>query len=161
MSESARPDAPACVAPHIVAVDDDDDVRRVLVEYLSDQDLRVTAVASGREMLAMIESEPIDLLLLDLRLPGEDGLALARRVREMGRIPILILSGRSEEADRVMGLELAADDYITKPFVRVSCWHEFVPCCAVSTARKPSMSTTLRCAPIALRAGSSTCACTG
>ncbi|HWK75868.1 MAG TPA: response regulator [Povalibacter sp.] len=116
MSESARPDAPACIAPHIVAVDDDGDVRRVLVEYLSDQDLRVTAVASGREMLAMIESEPIDLLLLDLRLPGEDGLALARRVREMGRIPILILSGRSEEADRVMGLELAADDYITKPF---------------------------------------------
>lgn len=106
----------AGVVPHILAVDDDRDIRNVLVEYLGNQDLRVTAVASGREMLAVIDAEPIDLVLLDLRLPGEDGLALARRVRERGGIPILILSGRTDEADRVMGLELAADDYVTKPF---------------------------------------------
>lgn len=104
------------VAPHVLALDDDADVRRVLTDYLSRQDLRVTAVATGREMLAMIEREPVDLLLLDLRLPGEDGLALARRVRETSKVPILILSGRADEADRVMGLELAADDYVTKPF---------------------------------------------
>lgn len=104
------------VAPHVLALDDDADVRRVLTDYLGRQDLRVTAVATGREMLALIEREPVDLLLLDLRLPGEDGLALARRVRETSKVPILILSGKAEEADRVMGLELAADDYVTKPF---------------------------------------------
>ena len=67
-------------------------------------------------MLSILGSEPVDLLLLDLRLPGENGLELARRVREISRVPILILSGQSDEADRVMGLELAADDYVTKPF---------------------------------------------
>ncbi|HKE95377.1 MAG TPA: response regulator transcription factor, partial [Povalibacter sp.] len=104
------------VTPHVLALDDDPDVRQVLAQYLREQDLRVTAVATGREMLAVIESEPIDLLMIDLRLPGEDGLALARRVRETSTMPIVILSARAEEADLVMGLELAADDYITKPF---------------------------------------------
>jgi len=104
------------VAPHVLALDDDPDVRNVLVQYLGAQDLRITAVASGREMLQVIADEPVDLLLLDLRLSGEDGLTLARRVRENSAIPILILSGKAEEADLVMGLELAADDYITKPF---------------------------------------------
>ena len=104
------------VAPHVLALDDDPDVRKVLVQYLSAQDLRITAVASGREMLQVIESEPVDLLMIDLRLSGEDGLTLARRVRETSAIPILILSGKAEEADLVMGLELAADDYVTKPF---------------------------------------------
>jgi two-component system, OmpR family, response regulator len=105
-----------CVAPHVLALDDDPDVRKVLVQYLSAQELRVTAVATGREMLQVIESEPIDLLMIDLRLSGEDGLALARRVRETSALPILIVSGKTDEADLVMGLELAADDYITKPF---------------------------------------------
>jgi len=104
------------VPPHILILDDDPDIRRILVEYLGDQDLRVTAVASGREMLEIVEKDAVDLLLLDLRLPGEDGLDLARRLREFSRVPIVILSERSEEADRVMGLELAADDYVTKPF---------------------------------------------
>jgi DNA-binding response OmpR family regulator len=66
--------------------------------------------------LQLLETEAISVLLLDLRLPGEDGMTLARRVREISKIPIIILSGRSDEADRVMGLELAADDYVTKPF---------------------------------------------
>ena len=102
--------------PHVLALDDDADIRRVLAEYLSGHDLRVTAVATGGEMLELFENEPIDVLLLDLHLPGEDGLALARKVRELSRVPIIILSGRTDEADRVMGLELAADDYVTKPF---------------------------------------------
>lgn len=110
------PLAVASVPPHILALDDDPDIRRVLVDYFHDQDLRVTAVATGREMLAIVQNEPVDVLLLDLRLPGEDGLALARRVREISSMPILILSGKTDEADRVMGLELAADDYVTKPF---------------------------------------------
>jgi DNA-binding response OmpR family regulator len=104
------------VAPHVLALDDDPDVRNVLVQYLSEQDLRITAVGSGREMLQVIEDEPVDLLMIDLRLSGEDGLTLARRVRATSAIPIMILSGKAEEADRVMGLELAADDYVTKPF---------------------------------------------
>jgi two-component system, OmpR family, response regulator len=104
------------IAPHVLALDDDADVRNVLVQYLSGQDLRITAVASGREMLEVIENEPVDLLMIDLRLSGEDGLTLARRVRESSALPILILSGKAEEADLVMGLELAADDYVVKPF---------------------------------------------
>jgi len=104
------------VAPHILALDDDADIRKVLLEYLSGHDYRVSAVARGQEMLAILGSEPVDLLLLDLRLPGENGMELARRVRELSQVPILILSGQSDEADRVMGLELAADDYVVKPF---------------------------------------------
>jgi two-component system OmpR family response regulator len=104
------------VPAHILALDDDADIRKVLVDYLGRQDLRVSAVARGQEMLAILEHEPVDLLLLDLRLPGENGLELARRVRELSRVPIMILSGQSDEADRVMGLELAADDYVVKPF---------------------------------------------
>ncbi len=104
------------VSPHILALDDDADIRKVLIEYLSGQDYRVSAVARGQEMLAILKCEPVDLLLLDLRLPGENGMELARRVRELSQVPILILSGQSDEADRVMGLELAADDYVVKPF---------------------------------------------
>ena len=102
--------------PHVLVVDDDPDFRTILSEYLSNHDFRVSAVASGVAMLKLLETEPIDIVLLDLRLPGEDGMALARQIRETHKVPIIILSGRSDEADRVMGLELAADDYITKPF---------------------------------------------
>ena len=104
------------VRPHILALDDDADLRKLLLDYLSGQDFRVTTVARGQEMLAVLQQEPVDLLLLDLRLPGEHGMELARRVREISQLPILILSGQSDEADRVMGLELAADDYMVKPF---------------------------------------------
>ncbi len=104
------------VASHILALDDDPDIRKILVDYLCGQDFRVSAVATAREMLAILNDEPVDLLLLDLRLPGENGMDVARRTREVSRVPIVILSGRTDEADRVMGLELVADDYITKPF---------------------------------------------
>jgi DNA-binding response OmpR family regulator len=97
-------------------IDDDVGVRELMVEYLGKNDLRVTAGASGREMFEVMEREAIDLVLLDLKLPGEDGMQLARALRERGNVPIVLLTGRNEEADRVMGLELGADDYITKPF---------------------------------------------
>jgi DNA-binding response OmpR family regulator len=100
----------------VLAVDDDPDLRKVLTQYLADNELRVTAVASGAEMDEVLRREVIDCVVLDLRLPGEDGLAIARRLREQCSIPILMLTGRTEEADRVMGLELGADDYLTKPF---------------------------------------------
>jgi DNA-binding response OmpR family regulator len=108
------PDSPSW--PHVLAVDDDPDVRAVLAEYLGDNELRVTAVATGSDLLAVMARETVDLLVLDVRLRGEDGMQIARRLRETSSIPILMLTGRAEEADRVMGLELGADDYLTKPF---------------------------------------------
>jgi DNA-binding response OmpR family regulator len=73
-------------------------------------------VATGKELAAVMAREVVDLVVLDVRLPGEDGMHIARRLREQSAIPILMLTGRAEEADRVMGLELGADDYLTKPF---------------------------------------------
>src|SRR5258706_13158606 len=101
---------------HILAVDDDPSVRKVICDYLGDNDIRVTALASGREIADVMTREVIDLLVLDWRMPGEDGLAIARRLRAESKVPIIMLTGRKDEADRVMGLELAADDYLTKPF---------------------------------------------
>lgn len=101
---------------HILAVDDDPSMRQMIADYLSDNELRVTAVASGKELNAILARESIDLLILDVRLPGEDGMQIARELREQSDLPIIMLTGRRDEADRVMGLELGADDYLTKPF---------------------------------------------
>lgn len=103
--------------PHVLAVDDDPSIRDLLAEYLSENELRVSAVASGAECMALLARETVDLVVLDVRLHGEDGMQIARRLRESSAtMPILMLTGRAEEADRVMGLELGADDYLTKPF---------------------------------------------
>src|SRR5262245_31902401 len=102
--------------PHILAIDDDAAVREMVAEYLGQNDFRVTTCASGDELKAAMARELVDLVILDLRLQGEDGMQIARRLREESAIPILMLTGRVEEADRVMGLELGADDYLTKPF---------------------------------------------
>jgi DNA-binding response OmpR family regulator len=102
---------------HILAVDDDASVRQMIVDYLGDNEMRVTAIASGREIVQVMARETIDLLILDLRMPGEDGMKIARKLREDSGLPIIMLTGRHDEADRVMGLELGADDYVTKPFV--------------------------------------------
>jgi two-component system, OmpR family, response regulator len=103
-------------APHILAIDDDAAMRNLIASYLAENELRVTTAASGAEMAAALATHAIDLVLLDLRLAGEDGMQLARELREEGETPIIIVSGRQEEADRVMALELGADDYLTKPF---------------------------------------------
>ena len=104
------------IAPHILVIDDDSTIRELVVEYLGNNDLRVSAGSSGRELFELIDREAIDLVLLDLKLPGEDGMQLARSLRDRANVPLIFLTGRNEEADRVMGLELGADDYITKPF---------------------------------------------
>jgi two-component system OmpR family response regulator len=103
-------------APHLLVIDDDPAVRDLVVEYFQKNDLRVSAAGSGREMFELLDREAIDLVLLDVKLPGEDGMQLARALRERATVPIVLLTGRNEEADRVMGLELGADDYVTKPF---------------------------------------------
>jgi DNA-binding response OmpR family regulator len=102
--------------PHILVIDDDASIRDLVSEYLGRNEMRVSTAASGREMFERVDHEAIDLVLLDLKLPGEDGMLLARQLRERANLPIVLLTGRNEEADRVMGLELGADDYITKPF---------------------------------------------
>ena len=102
--------------PHVLAVDDDPVIRELIADYLGQNDLRVTTVADGAAMREVIAEQVVDLIVLDLRLKAEDGMALARTLCDESVIPIIMLTGRSEEADRVMGLELGADDYLTKPF---------------------------------------------
>jgi len=102
--------------PHVLLVDDDPSIRELVTDYLAGNELRVSAVADGKAMQAILADQVVDLVVLDLKLRGEDGMALARRLRDESEIPIVMLTGRSEEADRVMGLELGADDYLTKPF---------------------------------------------
>jgi len=104
------------VPPHIIVIDDDPTFRQMLADYLTDYDLRVTTLSSGRDIALIIARESIDLVLLDLRLArGEDGMQIARKLREESNIPIVILSARQEEGARAMGLEVGADDYLTKP----------------------------------------------
>ena len=102
--------------PHVLVVDDDVAVRQLVDEYLGQNDFRVSGVAGGAELMAAFRAQVLDLVLLDLRLRGEDGMQLLRQLRAESQIPVIILTGRAEEADRVMGLELGADDYLTKPF---------------------------------------------
>ena len=103
-------------SPHILVVDDDPALRELMSDYLLENQFQVTAVATGTEMNAVLQETVIDLVLLDLRLGGEDGMQLARRLRDASELPVIIMTGKQDEADRVMGLEIAADDYVTKPF---------------------------------------------
>ncbi|HEY0232296.1 MAG TPA: response regulator [Dokdonella sp.] len=107
---------PEAVHSHILVVDDDPQIRTLLEEYLAENTLRVSVASSSLEMSRILADEAIDLIILDLRLAGEDGMAIARALREQSAIPIVMLTGVRDEADRVMGLELGADDYMTKPF---------------------------------------------
>src|SRR6266853_3972059 len=108
--------APPTALAHVLAVDDDPVIREAIADYLSQYEFRVTAVSDGGAMQAVLAHEVVDLVVLDLTLRAEDGMTLARRLRDDSAIPIIMLTGRREEADRVMGLELGADDYLTKPF---------------------------------------------
>ena len=102
--------------PHVLIVDDDREIRGLLAQYLEKHDFRTTAVADGREMRRTLERAHVDLLVLDLMLPGEDGLSLCRELRSRSQLPIIMLTARGEDVDRIVGLELGADDYVAKPF---------------------------------------------
>ncbi len=107
------------IAPdHILIVDDDREIRELLATYLEKNGLKATAVASGRQMRAVLADTPVDLVVLDLMMPGEDGLTLCRDIRagKHRNLPILMLTARAEESDRILGLEMGADDYLVKPF---------------------------------------------
>ena len=103
---------------HILIVDDDREIRELLAAYLEKNGMRATAVANGRQMRAALDQHAIDLVVLDLMLPGEDGLTLCRELRagKWRAVPVLMLTARGEETDRIVGLEMGADDYLTKPF---------------------------------------------
>ncbi len=101
---------------HVLVVDDEPRIRAMLRRYLVGEGLRVSDAADGTAMRGVLERDAIDLVLLDLMMPGEDGLALARYIRQRSEIPIIMLTGKGDLIDRVVGLEAGADDYIAKPF---------------------------------------------
>ncbi|HET9108918.1 MAG TPA: response regulator [Steroidobacteraceae bacterium] len=102
--------------PHLLIVDDDREIRSLLSQYLEKNEFRTTAVADGREMRRVLDRASIDLIVLDLMLPGEDGLSLCRELRTRSQIPVIMLTARGEDVDRIVGLEVGADDYLPKPF---------------------------------------------
>ena len=102
--------------PHILFVEDDADIRSLVADFLSQNGYRMSVARDGRELDRALEVSRIDLLILDIMLPKEDGLSMCRRIRAMSDIPIIMLTARGSEIDRVVGLEMGADDYLTKPF---------------------------------------------
>ncbi len=106
----------AMATPNILVVEDDRETRSLIAKYLRGNGCNVTAATDGREMSRAMADHRVDLLILDVMLPGEDGLSLCRSIRETSQIPVILLTARSEEVDRIIGLEMGADDYIAKPF---------------------------------------------
>jgi two-component system OmpR family response regulator len=106
----------AQITRRILLVDDDPEGAQLSAQVLNESGFEVSAVACAREMDATLQREQIDLILLDVVLPGEDGFSICRRLRAASSVPIVMLSGCNEDADRIVGLELGADDFVTKPF---------------------------------------------
>lgn len=101
---------------HILVVDDHKDIRDLVARYLTEHGYRVTTAKDGKAMKAALSASAIDLVILDVMMPGEDGLSLCRNLREQGAMPVIMLTAMAEQTDRVVGLEMGADDYLTKPF---------------------------------------------
>jgi two-component system, OmpR family, response regulator len=104
------------IGPNVLIVDDDHRIRSMLGIYLSERSMHVREAADGRQMFAVLQSTPVDVVLLDIMLPGDDGFTLCRRLRAYSAVPVILLTAMNEATDRVVGLELGADDYISKPF---------------------------------------------
>ena len=102
---------------HILVVDDHQDIRELLATYLSQHGFEVTTAENGEQLRQLMAEQRYDLVVLDLMMPGEDGLSLCRHIREIQGPPVIMLTAMSEDADLVVGLEIGADDYVTKPFV--------------------------------------------
>jgi two-component system OmpR family response regulator len=103
---------------HILIVDDDREIRQMVADYLRKNGLRASEAADGREMRAVLDTNAIDLIVMDVMMPGEDGLTLTRNLRagKHRAIPVVMLTAREDQTDRIIGLEMGADDYVTKPF---------------------------------------------
>jgi two-component system OmpR family response regulator len=102
--------------PHILVVDDDREIRSLLSDYLEKNGFRASTAADGKEMRRLLDRAKVDLVVLDVMLPGDDGLKLCRDLRAESQLPIIMLTARGEEVDRILGFELGADDYLPKPF---------------------------------------------
>lgn len=104
---------------HILVVDDDRDIRELVVDYLLKSGYRAIGAANGKEMRAVLDKQAVDLVVLDIMMPGDDGLTLCRQLRsgQHKDLPILMLTARHDDMDRILGLEMGADDYVVKPFV--------------------------------------------
>lgn len=102
--------------PHILIVDDDRQIRVMLARFLAEHSMRVTQAGDGDQMFKTLETGRFDVVVLDVMMPGDDGLTLCRRLRSTNTIPLILLTARNSETDRIVGLELGADDYVTKPF---------------------------------------------
>ncbi len=101
---------------HILIVDDDHEIRELLTDYLRDASFKISEAANGREMWRVVNKEQVDLIVLDLMLPEEDGLSLCRELRAQHEIPVVMLTAKGTLIDRIIGLEVGADDYLPKPF---------------------------------------------
>jgi two-component system, OmpR family, response regulator len=108
--------SPPADAAHILIVDDDSRIRQMLTRYFEQEGYRVSVAGDGAEMLVQLSAKTVDVILLDVVMPGDDGVTLAREIRARSNIGIIMLTGRGEVLDRVVGLEVGADDYIAKPF---------------------------------------------
>ncbi len=102
--------------PHIAVVDDHRDIRDLVGRYLEQQGYKVSLADNGQALRRLLERHPVDLIVLDIMMPGEDGISLCRDLRHRTNVPIIFLTAMAEDADRIVGLELGADDYLTKPF---------------------------------------------
>ncbi len=102
--------------PHILVVDDHRDIRELVAKYLAKHGLRVTVADGGPALRRALKASAVDLVVLDVMMPGEDGLSLCRHLRETTDLPVILLTAMAEDTDRVVGLEIGADDYLTKPF---------------------------------------------
>ena len=101
---------------HVLIVDDDHRIRAMLARFLTDHGLKVSQAGDGKQMFALCEAARIDVIVLDIMMPGEDGLSLCRRMRAQSAVPIILLTAMSGETARIIGLEIGADDYVVKPF---------------------------------------------
>jgi two-component system, OmpR family, response regulator len=102
--------------PNVLVVEDDRETRALIAKYLRNNACNVTTATDGREMARLMTDRRVDVLVLDVMLPGEDGLSLCRKVRADSQVPIIMLTARGEDVDRILGLEMGADDYLPKPF---------------------------------------------
>ena len=102
--------------PHILVIEDDREISALVARYLRSNDCRVTALADGRGVERVMDGHRVDLIVLDLMLPGEDGLSICKRLRTTSQVPIIMLTAKGDEVDRILGLEMGADDYLPKPF---------------------------------------------
>ncbi|WP_439530709.1 response regulator [Pannonibacter sp.] len=114
--QSVRPGAALHASQHVLIVEDDPEIGCLMEQHLTAHGWRVSLARSGVEMQRLMETSRVDLIVLDLMLPGEDGLSICHRLRASSAIPIIIVSAKSDDFDRVIGLEVGADDYLAKPF---------------------------------------------